>query len=573
MSLRLPRARSIALALLAGPLIGCQTPAPSQEAPTARAPETARSQPEDPYRYALAAYLAAQIAQRGGYPAQSASWFARTAEVTGRSDLYGQAVDAALEAGKGEAAAAYAERWREAAPESPEPLLALARARAQQEDTEGAAEAMGRLIKAHPRAEEVLLKAGQSLAQAGGVQMAVKALRGAAEAHPDNAAGHLAYGHLLTRLRQQQGAVEALRKARDLRPEWEVAVVQLAQALPASEGLEVLRAYLAEHPDSFQPRLRFAQGLLATERAAQAEQVYASLAQEHPESVEVFMGLGLARFHQEGWIDAAEAFRRVLVLDPGNNAALYHLGRVAEKQQDYEGASAYYSRIHGGRYVQEARLREAMAAIKTDDLERALKLVRQLRTYQPEEPEYYRLEARIMAEMDQLKAAEKMADRGLENHPKHADLLYTRALIREQRGDYQGMEADIRRVIEQRPDQARAYNFLGYSLADRGVRLEEARDLLRKANDLAPEQGYILDSLGWVSYRMGKLDKAERYLRRALEETPGDPKILSHLGEVLEAKGRAEDARKIWHEALDKAEGGSSLARELRRRLGEKEGP
>lgn len=572
MSLRFPRARYLALGLLVGPLAACQTPAPGPQPGLPPAAETTRAQPEDPYRYALFTYLAAQLASQQGQPAEAAPWFARTAEVTGRAELYGEAVDAALEAGDGEAAATYAQRWHEAAPEAPESLLALARARAQQGDTEAAADAMARLIDAHPSAEEALLTAGERLARAGGVEVAVQALRGATQAHSGNAAGHLAYGHLLARLRQQQAAVEALRKALELRPDWEVAVVQLAQALPADEGLAVLRDFLADHPDAFQPRLRYAQGLLATERPGEAEGIYAELARERPEAVGVFMGLGLARFHQEDWIDAAEAFRRVLALDPGNNAALYHLGRVAEGQGDYAGAAAHYSRVHGGGYVQQARLREAMAAVQTEDLERALQLVRQLRAYQPEEPEYYRLEARIMAEMDQLKAAEKMADRGLDKHPRNVDLLYTRAIIREQRGDYRGMEADIRGVIEQRPEEARAYNFLGYSLADRGVRLDEALGLIRKARELDPEQGYILDSLGWVYYRMGQLDAAERYLRRALELTPDDPEILAHLGEVLEARDRVSQARRVWQQALEQAEADSPLARELRRRLGDGDG-
>ncbi len=132
------------------------------------------------------------------------------------------------------------------------------------------------------------------------------------------------------------------------------------------------------------------------------------------------------------------------------------------------------------------------------------------------------------------------------------------------------MEADIRRVIEQDPGDARAYNFLGFSFADRGVRLQEALSLLRKANRLAPQEGYITDSLGWVHYRLGNLGKAERLLRKARELAPEDAEILSHLGEVLEARGRPEEARRIWREALKQAEPGSELAQELHRRLGRK---
>jgi Flp pilus assembly protein TadD len=169
--------------------------------------------------------------------------------------------------------------------------------------------------------------------------------------------------------------------------------------------------------------------------------------------------------------------------------------------------------------------------------------------------------------MDQLGAAERVANQGLQYGPDSASLLYTRAMIREKKGDYAGMESDIRQVIEQNPQDAEAYNFLGYSLADRGVRLKEALALLQQANELSPGQGYILDSLGWVRYRLGELEKAETLLRRALEKAPEDAEILAHLGEVLEAQGRLQEARAAWQNALQQAGEETDLARELRRRL------
>jgi tetratricopeptide (TPR) repeat protein len=570
LSLCLPSARSVLIALVALPLAACQSPAPyggpDEAAPPA--PDEQQVAPADPYGYAVFTYLSARLARGNGQLDEAAAWFARTAVVTGNADLYGEAVNAALQGQNGAAARAYAERWRKAVPAGAEPLMALARARAQEEDAAGAAEAMGLLVTGHPDAEELLLTAGERLAEVGGVSTAVQALRGAAQAHPDSAAAHLAYGHLLARLGQRQAAAGELRRALRLRPAWEAAVVELAQTQEAADGLTILRDYLADHPDAPLARLRYAQGLLATDRPAEAEEVYSRLAEAQPDNAEVHMGLGLARLHQQAWPDAAAAFRRVLELDADNPAALFHLGRVAEEQGRHEEAAGYYSRVRSGRYLQQARLREAVAAVKTGKLQRALQLIRHMRSRLPSEPEYYRLEASILGEMGQLRAAEQVASQGLQRSPNHVELLYTRAVIREQRGDYAGMESDIRRIIKEHPDQARAYNFLGYSLADRGVRLQEALDLVRKAQELEPDQGYITDSLGWVYYRMGRLDKAEALLRRALELTPGDAEILSHLGEVLEAQGHPKQARAVWRQALDNAEPGSALARELERRLG-----
>jgi len=566
-SLRLPRARTSLLGLAAVLLAACQTPAPGPEQPPAPAPDDARSGSVDPYRYGMFAYLAAQLARHNGQLAEAATWFARTAKVTGRADLYGEAVNASLQARDADAGERYAERWRQAAPGAVAPLLALARTRAQKEDVAGAAQAMGHVVVDHPDAAPVLRSAGERLAEVGGVSVAVRTLRKTAEAHADSAAAHLAYGHLLGRLGQSESAAGELRRALELRPDWEAAVVELAQVRPVDEGLDILHTYLADHPNALEARLRYAQGLLAGDRPGDSERVYAGLAEDRPDSAEVFMGLGLARFHQQEWDAAQEAFQRVLEIDPGKSAALFHLGRVAEEQGRYEEAGGFYSRVHAGRFLQQARLREAVTAVRGGDLQRALQLIRQMRAGNPGEPEYYRLEARILTELGQLQAAEQVADQGLERAPGHVELLYTRALIRDQRGEEAGMEADIRRIIKQRPDEARAYNFLGFSLADRGVRLDEALDLVQRANELEPDQGYIIDSLGWVHYRMGHLARAERYLRRALELTPDDPEILSHLGEVLKARGRSDEARAAWRRALANAEAGSALADRLKGRL------
>lgn len=566
-TLRPTRVRALLFGLPVALLTACQSPAPGPAAvEQAASPETSLA-PDDRYPYAMFTYLAAQLARRGGHPGESAAWFGRTAEVAGRPDLFGEAVNVALQAGDADAAETYARRWRQAAPDRPEPLFALARTRAAREDAAGAGRAMARLVEAHAEAEDLLLSAGARLAEVGGTSVAVRALRSAAETHPDNAASHLAYGHLLARLGQREAAAGELRRALELRPDWEAVVVELARTQQVEAGLTTLRKFLADHPESPRVRLRYAQGLLGTDRPREAEKVFSRLAEERPEAGEVIMGVGMARLGQEDWAGAAEAFRRVLALDPGNNAALFHLGRAAEGRGDYAAAAGHYSRVHGGRYLQQARLREAVAALQLGDLQRALQIVRRMRAYHPQEPEYYRLEARILNEMDQLRAAEEMATLGLERSPGHRELLYTRAVVRERRGNFAGMEADIRRVIERHPGEARAYNFLGYSLADRGVRLDEALKLIRKARELDPGQGYIIDSLGWVYYRLGRLAEAERHLRRAHELLPEDPEILSHLGEVLEARGNPGEARQVWRRALDNADEGSALARELKRRL------
>ncbi|HKJ88064.1 MAG TPA: tetratricopeptide repeat protein [Gammaproteobacteria bacterium] len=569
---RLPSGRLLLVGALTSILAACQSLPPSSSSgphPGAGKEKTV-SKPAphgDRAQQGIYAFLAAEMAMQEGQLGTAADWYARTARITGHSALFEHAVEAALQAQKGKKAESYASQWRKEAPDQPGPLFALARARLLQNQEGKALEAMEALVKKFPRSDHLYLEAGERMAQAGGVSSAVQVLRQTAEGNPHNAAAQLAYGHLLARLDQQEEAAKYLRRALKLRPDWEAAAVELARTRKVSEGMEILRRFIADHPEAHRARLHYAQALLATGQSAGAEKVYEALVQKGSATTPELMGLGLARIQQEEWKGARTTLQRVLKQDPGNNEALFYLGQVSEALNDHSAAADYYSRVSGGKYLEQARMQEAVVAVKMGDLQRALQLIREMRSFHPDEPEYYRLEARILSEMDQFKAAEQVATQGLQADPGNKDLLYTRAFVREQRGDYTGMEADIREVIQDHPKEARAYNFLGYSLADRGVRLREALHLIQQANKLEPGQGYILDSLGWVYFRLGRLHKAESYIRQALEKSDQDAEVLAHLGEVLEAQGRKGEAQQAWRKALKRADQGSPLARELRRRL------
>src|SRR5690606_5958962 len=136
----------------------------------------------------------------------------------------------------------------------------------------------------------------------------------------------------------------------------------------------------------------------------------------------------------------------------------------------------------------------------------------------------------------------------LERMPENPELLYDHAMAAERLDRIEVMETSLRKLIGLRPDYAHAYNALGYTLADRGMRLDEAKALIEKALELAPDDGQILDSMGWVLFRQGETDAAIAYLEKAWERLP-DAEIGAHLGEVLWKAGRIEDARRIWSEA------------------------
>jgi Flp pilus assembly protein TadD len=142
-----------------------------------------------------------------------------------------------------------------------------------------------------------------------------------------------------------------------------------------------------------------------------------------------------------------------------------------------------------------------------------------------------------------------LLSRALESSPDNPDLLYDHAMAAEKVNRIDVLESNLRKLIKLRPDHAHAYNALGYTFADRNERLGEARELIETALKLAPDDPFILDSMGWVLYRLGRVKEALGYLHRAYALRP-DPEIAAHLGELLWIEGKREEAEKIWTDML-----------------------
>jgi Flp pilus assembly protein TadD len=170
----------------------------------------------------------------------------------------------------------------------------------------------------------------------------------------------------------------------------------------------------------------------------------------------------------------------------------------------------------------------------------------------------------LLREAGMNKDAFDLLGRALADSPDQPELMYDYALTAEKVDRFDVLESNLVRLIELRPDHAHAYNALGYSLADRNIRLPEARKLIEKALELAPNDYFIIDSMGWVLYRMGDLKGAVEQLRRAWQGRP-DGEIGAHLGEVLWELGEREEARRIWQEALKASPENESLQKTLKR--------
>jgi Flp pilus assembly protein TadD len=174
-------------------------------------------------------------------------------------------------------------------------------------------------------------------------------------------------------------------------------------------------------------------------------------------------------------------------------------------------------------------------------------------------------EAQLLRDAGDNASAYAVLTQALVEYPDDPDLLYDAAMVAEKLDRLDIAEARLVRLIELRPSNAQALNALGYTLVDRTTRIADGLALIERALVLAPDDPFILDSMGWAQFRLGKFDDAEKYLRRALDERP-DPEIAAHLGEVLWVKGERIRAQEVWQSQL-KAAPENPVLRETMRRL------
>jgi Flp pilus assembly protein TadD len=189
---------------------------------------------------------------------------------------------------------------------------------------------------------------------------------------------------------------------------------------------------------------------------------------------------------------------------------------------------------------------------KRGDLEGARRLLHQQNPNgQKEEAQLVLAEGQLLRDTNRLQDAMAVFKEGLQRFPNDTDLLYDYAMVAEKTNQLEVMETALRKIIQLAPNNQHAYNALGYSFAERNMRLDEAYQLVEKALSLAPEDPFIMDSMGWVQFRLGRIKEAETLLRRAYELRP-DAEIAVHLGEVLWVKGQKDDAQKFWRDARSK---------------------
>lgn len=512
-------------------------------------------------------YLLAEIAGQRGALGLSAQAYADLARQTRDPRIAKRAAEVALYARMPAAAIDAARIWYETEPSSMQALQALTSLLIGAKREEEALPYLQKLLQGD-NSGDAFLQLNRLLANNQDKALTLRLVQQLAQPYPKAAQAHLAVAQAAAGAGQGELALSEVRAASKLKPDWELPVLLEAQLLQRQSNalaLQRLAAFLERHPKAREVRMSHARLLVAERKFTEARAEFQTLSRDFPDNVDVVFAVGVLSLQLQDYALAEANFKRLLALPyRDKNTVRMYLGQIAEEQKNYPEALRWYEEVAGEQYLQ-AQLRYALVLNKQGKLDAARAHLHQVRaSSEPERAQLLLTEAQMLRDANRQSEAFELIGDALVSMPDQPELLYDYAMLAEKLGRLDLLEANLKKLIGLQPEHAHAYNALGYSLADRNLRLPEAQGLIEKALQLSPEDPFIIDSMGWVLYRMGKSQQALEYLRKAYAVRP-DPEIAAHLGEVLWVAGERQEAEKIWLDATTKTPGNDALNSTIKR--------
>ena len=514
--------------------------------------------------------LMGEIALQRGDALLAAKTYLEVAKSTRDPRVARRAIEVANFARQPELALQAAQIWSEVEPTSPQPLQVIAAILISAKRVDEAEPYLEKLLAADGvNLENGYLQLNRLLSGNPDKASNLRVVRKLAAAHPELAQAHFAVAQAALIAGDDAAALDEIRQAQAIRPEWETAAIFEGQVLLKSspaEAVKALGAFLDKYPNAREARLSYARALVFDKRLAEAREQFETVLAANPGNGDVVYAVGLLAFQLKDYAVAESSMTRLLGMGYRDaDGVRYLLGQIAEEQKQWPQAIEWYGQIGEGEHALAARLRTAGVMAKQGNVDEARALLQRAASEHPEQaPQIVVAEAQLLREANRVRDAYDVLGQALKKDPDQPDLLYDHALTAEKLQRYDVLEQNLRRLMEVRPDHAHAYNALGYSLVERNTRLPEAKKLIEHALELAPDDYFIVDSMGWLLYREGDLKGAVAQLRRAYDGRP-DPEIGAHLGEVLWMLGQRDEARRVWQESLKATPDNETLLKTIER--------
>lgn len=565
---RLPLLLTLAAALTAN----AQTPPP----------KASTSELDGPLFYQL---LLGEIKARDGEPGTAYALMLDAARKTRNGQLFQRAVEIALQARSGESALMAARAWRQALPESRDANSYVLQILMGLNRVGETLEPLKRELSAAPAPERpvVIASIPRFYARATDKKLAAATVEKALTPYLNTPEEAVAAWTVMGRLRWEAGdkvsALDAARQAqaRDASAEGPVLLALQMMGTPFPEAESLVTQYLKGNSKP-NMRMAYARSLLGAQRYDDAQIQLDTLTTEQPDYPDAWLVRGILALQAQKLAEAETSLKRFVALAQAPRTSNIHtdetrsltqaylsLAQIAEQRKDYAAADDWLKHVTHPDDVLNAQLRRAVLMARQGELDAARLLVRS----QPERSAAdarlkLSAEVQILRDQKQYTTAYELLTEAVTRNPSDLDFFYDLAMVAEKMGDLTEMERLLRSITAANPQYHQAYNALGYSLADRGIRLPEARQLILKALDLAKDDPFITDSLGWVEFRSGNLTEAAQILQSAYTARP-DAEIAAHLGEVLWSLGQREDALRIWKEGLQLNADNETLQETLKR--------
>jgi tetratricopeptide (TPR) repeat protein len=382
---------------------------------------------------------------------------------------------------------------------------------------------------------------------------ALKLVKELAEPFPKMAEAHYAVAVAAFNAKDNDLALTEAKQAAELKPGWEPGALLQGQLLWQSnkdDALKFLKGFLGTYAESNEVRLAYARYLAERKDYNGAREQFTALTQAAPNNPDMALAVGLLSMQLQDYDIAETHLNKAISLNHKEpDTVRFYLGQLNEERKRYDKAEEQYRSIAPGEQYFAAQIKVATMLAKQNRLQEGREHLRGVKSDdQQQKTQLILADANLLREAKAYEESFKILNDALEHDADSPDLLYDHAMAAEKISKLDVLEKDLRKLIEIKPDHAHAYNALGYTLADRTTRYAEAQELIKKALEYAPDDPFIVDSLGWVQYKMGNLDESVTTLQKAFDARP-DPEIAAHLGEALWAKGKKNEASKIWQTA------------------------
>jgi tetratricopeptide (TPR) repeat protein len=565
---------ALALALLSPVL-----PADAQAAK--EPPEISNSQMDAALFHQL---LVAEMELRAGQPGVAYQLLLDAARRTGDEGVFRRVVNIAMQARAGDQALVAAKAWSEAVPESIEAHQTVLQIVALLNRPSEAAAPLTSLLKLadEPQRAGVLASLPRLFQRAPEQTKVLAALRPVLESARQQEATRMMASLVLGRFALNAGendlAVALTRELAQAYPQADEPLMLALDVMPVrSEVEELITSRLQARPDHHTLRLAYARTLARSQRAGDAAREFRTVTENAPELDQAWFALGALELelrHNAAAEKALNTFLQRIGDDEQHKdlrqQAWLMLAQSAEQRGELKTAEALLAKVDLPQRQTEVTARRASLLARQGQVSKARQLIQSLPGDRAEDKRVRDLaEVQLLREVRDWRSAYQLLEQLTQQSPDDVDLLYEQAMIAEKLERMDEMEKLLRRVMELKPEHYHAYNALGYSLAERSLRLSEAKTLIAKALEYAPNEPFIVDSLGWVEYRLGNHAEALRLLRQAYKARP-DAEIAAHLGEVLWVSGEREEARRVWAEGRTRDPKNEALQETSRRLQGKR---